>query len=299
MLRDRLLLGISIGLLGLLPFILPGTAGAMIFILLSTVFMALLLAEMFELCRRFGLTAHAGWGTAFGAGWIALYGWMRHLGGEAATHARWLDALWRIAPALFLLLILRPTLREANRRKAVGRMFVSFAGLFFILNTIGMIPRIYFWSHLEPAVSGRILALYLILVTKMSDVGAYAVGMSTARRFGGNHKMIPALSPGKSWEGLLGGLAAGVVAALAFTWPRQALFGGGGWFNGWGQAVLFGLGCALAGLAGDLVASLLKRAAKVKDSGRIPGLGGLLDMFDSLIFVVPLFYGYLHFRYGG
>ena len=153
-------------------------------------------------------------------------------------------------------------------------------------------PRLY--AIEGDGMGGRWLLLFMVAVTKGTDVGAYAIGTWTARRPQGNHKMCPRLSPKKSWEGLAGGLALGLVVALALFWAfgdRFAVHGHA--VLAWWSAALFGLLFAVLGLAGDLTESVLKRAAGVKDSGSLPGLGGCLDVVDSLIFVTPLFYAYV------
>ncbi|HOW96980.1 MAG TPA: CDP-archaeol synthase [Kiritimatiellia bacterium] len=140
---------------------------------------------------------------------------------------------------------------------------------------------------------GRLLALYAIVVTKLSDVGAFFVGCAIGR-----HKLIPRISPAKSWEGCFGGIALSVLGSLAAAalarphWHQVSL--------GAGDAVALGLLLSLAGIAGDLTESLFKRAAGVKDSGRILlGMGGLLDVLDSLLFAVPMLYVYATFFLAG
>ena len=117
-----------------------------------------------------------------------------------------------------------------------------------------------------------------IAVTKSSDAGAYFCGKLLGRR-----KLIPHLSPGKTWEGLVGGILTAVaVSYLCFN----GLFAspeGQSWQFGW-QAAAFGLACAVFGVIGDLAESLMKREAGKKDSGNwLPGLGGVWDVTDSLI----------------
>ncbi len=132
--------------------------------------------------------------------------------------------------------------------------------------------------------TGRLLILYLVLVVKSTDVGAYFVGCSIGR-----HKLIPRISPAKTWEGCVGGAAAGVLASVLFY-----VFGHGkiGILTvTWTDACVMGLFLAVAGTVGDLTESLFKRAAGVKDSSRlIAGMGGLLDVLDSLLFTAPALY---------
>jgi phosphatidate cytidylyltransferase len=120
--------------------------------------------------------------------------------------------------------------------------------------------------------------IWLLLVIWATDICAYLVGRSA-----GGPKLAPRISPGKTWSGLLGGVAgAGLVGALA-----AHVMGAGYWF-----AAAVGASLAVVGQAGDLFESALKRHAGVKDSGHlIPGHGGLLDRIDGLVFAAPAFAG--------
>lgn len=120
--------------------------------------------------------------------------------------------------------------------------------------------------------------LYLIAIVKFSDMGGFAFGMSSAKLMkGGNHKLCPTISPNKSWEGLFGSVFASSVMSCA--WMSFTHFGVG-------KALAFGAVAALVGTFGDLVESKFKRWVGVKDSSTFmpAGMGGLLDMFDSLLF---------------
>ena len=127
----------------------------------------------------------------------------------------------------------------------------------------------------EPA---RVLAI--IFIVWINDIFAYLVGCSI-----GKHKMCPSISPKKSWEGFLGGIVFAVGFAMAAGYMME------GNVYAWG-----GLGAvvALAGVAGDLVESMIKREFDVKDSGNlIPGHGGVLDRFDALLMAMPFAYIYM------
>ncbi|MBM4434207.1 MAG: phosphatidate cytidylyltransferase [Chloroflexi bacterium] len=120
-------------------------------------------------------------------------------------------------------------------------------------------------------------ALLALVVTWASDVAAYLVGSTLGRR-----RLAPRISPGKTWEGTLGGFAAAALAAAAFGSAYE--------MSPAGIAIVAALS-GPAALAGDLAESAVKRAAGVKDSGRlIPGHGGALDRIDSLLLVAPLVY---------
>lgn len=130
---------------------------------------------------------------------------------------------------------------------------------------------------------GMAALVSLVLIVKVSDTGAYFTGRSIGR-----HKLAPLLSPGKTVEGVIGGLAAGCLAAWAcHSLVVPALVdvpANSGPLPHW---LLFGFIVSLAGLLGDLAESLLKRDASRKDSSSwVPGLGGVLDILDSLLFAV-------------
>ncbi|MEG3640922.1 phosphatidate cytidylyltransferase [Magnetococcus sp. PR-3] len=130
--------------------------------------------------------------------------------------------------------------------------------------------------------SGSAWILLLLLVMWSTDSAAYFTG-----RFFGKHKFSPHVSPKKTWEGFWGGTLAGALASVAVVQgtelPMPLI-----------HAVGIGLILSVAGQLGDLVESLLKRQAGIKDSGNvIPGHGGLLDRLDSMIFTAPAFYLYL------
>ena len=131
---------------------------------------------------------------------------------------------------------------------------------------------------------GGALLIFPVLVTWASDIGAYVVGRTI-----GGRKLLPSVSPGKTVAGAVGGLGASMLVAYAFgrgVLVPVAHLG----FSPWG-ALLFGLLISVAAQVGDLFESLLKREAGAKDSSHIiPGHGGILDRFDSLIFVLPVAY---------
>lgn len=121
--------------------------------------------------------------------------------------------------------------------------------------------------------------LFLFVLIWGADSAAYFVGKKW-----GKHRLAPQISPGKSWEGLIGGLFFSLLIVLLALWmghvPRQA----------WGRGILLSLVAVLFSVVGDLVESMLKRQASLKDSGQLlPGHGGLLDRIDSLTAAAPIF----------
>lgn len=129
---------------------------------------------------------------------------------------------------------------------------------------------------------GEFLILFVVLVTWAGDTGAYYTGTSLGRR-----RLAPAISPNKTVEGLIGGVAVALAAAMgAGMWllPSFSV----------ADYLATGLLLSMAGVVGDLVESALKRSAGVKDSGAlIPAHGGMLDRLDSMLFAAPAFYYYV------
>jgi len=177
---------------------------------------------------------------------------------------------------------LMATLAVLTARRRTSGAAAAAAGACLIFILLGLIPSSFLVLRQHES-AWTIIAL--ILITKASDIGAYFVGTAAGRR-----RLIPWLSPGKTWEGLAGGVAASAGAGAIFGF----LAGQGGPIG----AIAFPLGplgagalggaLALAGLAGDLTISLFKRDAGFKDSSAlIPGMGGALDVMDSLLFIGP------------
>lgn len=134
--------------------------------------------------------------------------------------------------------------------------------------------------------SGGLLLLLPLFITWASDTGAYAVGRSFGR-----HKLAPAVSPGKTVEGAIGGLAASIL--VGWTYSHWVMRPAAHLDFRWDPlgAVLFALIVSISGQIGDLAKSLFKREVGVKDSSHIiPGHGGILDRFDSLLFALPISY---------
>jgi phosphatidate cytidylyltransferase len=134
---------------------------------------------------------------------------------------------------------------------------------------------------------GRWLLLYAVFAAKFTDIGAYLVGCSFGR-----HKLIPRISPAKSWEGVFGGIAVGTAVGALLVWALRDVLAPLGLT--WVRAIPLGIFLSVCGVVGDLTESLFKRAASVKDSGGvIPGMGGLLAVLDSILFTAPAVYLFL------
>ncbi len=165
------------------------------------------------------------------------------------------------------------------------RIFNTVFGVVYTVIFFGFIIRLMYFRPDGQGITGIFLVLFLIAVTKFSDMGAYLIGVVF-----GKHKMIPHISPGKSWEGFVGAFIGsfGAAALLLTFWSRE--LAPITWLHG---MILAPLLCATA-ITGDLAESVLKRCVAIKDSGRtLPGIGGILDLTDSLLFTAPVFYFYL------
>ena len=155
-----------------------------------------------------------------------------------------------------------------------------------VLGTVYVGGLLSFASTLRGLPEGRDLIYFLVLTTWAGDIGAFYVG----QRFG-QQPLAPRISPKKTVEGALGGVAATMIVAIAgspWIWPRLTS----------GRAAVAALLLSLVGILGDLCESVVKRGAGVKDSGSlIPGHGGVLDRLDSLMFACPVLYALVRIRW--
>ena len=160
-------------------------------------------------------------------------------------------------------------------------------GLMYVPWLLNFVQKIIFFPFASAGLmdEGKYFLLYFILVTKFSDMGAYAIGSLIGR-----HKMIPRISPGKTWEGFGGAIAVSTGASLMFV----HFFGAHMFGMNTLHAIILGVVLSSTAVIGDLIESLFKREAGVKDSGNLfPGIGGILDLLDSLLFNAPIMYLYL------
>jgi phosphatidate cytidylyltransferase len=284
MLKKRLLSALVIGVAVLLGLFVPGVPGALFFSLLCAVCIWLVLDEFASLADAMGIGCMRLPLRTFGALLVVGYSGAAIFAGRGSRIVAELSLL-----TAFLGVTAYLAMNKEDLRQAMVAWLATVAGMALLYGTLSFAPRTYFLSGLD--MGGRYLLFYLFAVTKFGDTGAYTAGVLTAKRRQGNHKLWPRLSPRKSWEGLLGGIVASVVCGccLLFFLPVGDLFGqpGPGRFA---MAGLVSAALAVTGLLGDLAESALKRAAGAKDSGAVPGLGGVFDFADSLIFNAPLFY---------
>ena len=192
-----------------------------------------------------------------------------------------IDAFYGLGSIFPLLVLARHLL---DRRREGGPQDASIALMGFLY--VG-----WMLSHLilvGKANSGKGFLLFLFFVTWMGDFGSYLVG-----KLGGRRHYMPWINPRKSWEGMAGGI---IMAILSVLVVALAVDSGFPFLPGLGLShyILLGVCLGLVGQLGDICESILKRDAGVKDTGSlIPGHGGVLDRFDSLIFTTPVLYYYM------
>ena len=188
----------------------------------------------------------------------------------------WIDAqlCGTVTGLLILLTGISALLVMIAKKNDIVQKIAGSIGIFAIFG----IPFILLETIYFRTLGGLPLLLYVICVVKSMDTGGYIFGMTSARLLpGGNHKIAPSISPNKSWEGVAGGMLMSVGVSLIFCKC----------YNGsLTTYIVHGVILSLLSLAGDLTESALKRSAGVKDSANwIPGMGGILDVFDSFLYV--------------
>jgi phosphatidate cytidylyltransferase len=247
------------------------------------------LAEFYELVEKRGLVCFK-WCGLLG-GMLLMAGTFLQLTGQISSFTTGYVGVYD-SPArpndfetgFLILFVLGLCVRQfVSRGNTAGILAISTTlfGLMYVPWLLNFIQKINFF----PRVDGRFYVLYFILVTKFSDTGAYLVGSLIGR-----HKMIPRISPGKTWEGFGGAIFLSTAASLVFVHFFGSQMAG---MNRW-HAVVLGILLSSTAVVGDLIESLFKREAGVKDSGRFfPGIGGILDLLDSLLFNAPIMYLYL------
>jgi len=166
-------------------------------------------------------------------------------------------------------------------------MAYTLFGLLYVLWLFNFVTKIVYLTPRSSTgmVTGQFYCLYLIAVTKFSDMGAYLTGSLIGR-----HQMSPHISAKKTWEGFFGALGLALLCSLGLF----KLMPGHLSVLTWTHATILGLLLGFAAVIGDLAESLIKRSTGVKDSGNLlPGIGGALDLIDSLLFTAPLLFFYM------
>ena len=260
-----------------------------VFILIIVLVATAGLAEFYEMAAKRGLACFKWCGLIGGI--LLMGGTFLELTGQISAFTTGYVGVYD-SPArpndfetgFIILFVLGLCVRQlASRVNTAGMAAIATTlfGLMYVPWLLNFVQKINFF----PGVDGRFYVLYFILVTKFSDTGAYIVGSLIGR-----HKMIPRISPAKTWEGFVGAILLSTAASVAFVHCFGAHMAG----MRLRHAVILGIILSVTAVIGDLIESLFKREAGVKDSGRLfPGIGGILDLLDSLLFNAPIMYLYL------
>ncbi|HTS17071.1 MAG TPA: phosphatidate cytidylyltransferase [Verrucomicrobiae bacterium] len=252
------------------------------------IFMNLVIAravwEFYRICEAKGLPTYKVWGVI---GTVALVSGSWFVFGMRQSRPSADFAALSYDFDIFILLVfaigvfIRQFPQKLNAH-GIETMSVTLFGLIYVAWLGNFITRINF-----AVANGRFWVMYLVVVTKFTDIGAYLVGVTVGR-----HKMIPRISPKKTWEGTTGGLLFAVGGSFLCLWVMPDKLKADGLTIP--HAIVLGVLLGSAAVIGDLAESLVKREAGVKDSSTIlPGHGGCLDMVDSLLFTAPLLYVYM------
>ncbi len=239
--------------------------GPFLFSLEVTLFVALALHEFLQLLKKDGVPVSTHFGLATGIVIpLAVY---TEFGLTQSG-----EILFLVLGCLFLFVL---KFFRNNPQSLVGISLTLF-GVLYISWFLSFLIKIRFLP------GGVLWVAYLIAVTKAADIGAYIIGTAFGR-----HTFAPHISPKKSVEGLVGGLAASLAASVAFQPYLPAHFSVA-------HAAVLGLLIGTLGQIGDLSESLLKRFCHAKDSGGLlPGMGGVMDAVDSILFTAPILYFHL------
>jgi phosphatidate cytidylyltransferase len=223
--------------------------------------------------------------TALICATVFLVGSFHDAGTKDAAHG--LDFELAVLVLFLIVMFARQMFASMRDREPLQTMAYTLFGLMWIPWMFNFITKILFLTPRTPEgdPTGQFYVLFLLMVTKFSDMGAYVFGSLFGR-----HKFVPHISPKKTWEGFAGALFASLLAAFGLhaLIPQKlaALH--------MPDLLALGLLLGFAAVVGDLAESIVKRSAHSKDSGGVlPGIGGTLDLIDSLLFTAPLMYFYM------
>lgn len=252
-----------VALAGIITFYFPNW----VFTLLASSMIGFSLWEFFSLAEKKGIFVYKYFGILIGM-LVPIIIYLQ-MGTEGYFS---MEPLFIVIACLFTFVLL--FIRRENSQ-ALASAAVTMFGLLYIAWFFSFFIKLKFMPQ------GALLVSFLILVTKMGDIGAYFVGRAI-----GKHNLIPRISPNKTVEGTIGGLIFSIGTALLSKT----------YLGNFSYSHLLVLGSLLGILAqvGDLAESLIKRDCNVKDaSNNISGFGGFLDVIDSLLFTTPIFYIYV------
>lgn len=272
----------------LVPFVLYIIIlGGIPYLVVVTIFILLGQREFYGLIEDKGAQPLVGLGLGAGA----LVALVAYIGNE--YHATML-----MTASLLVMMVAQ--LRKAQITEALASISGTFFGVFYVawlLSHIIVLRNFYdaaaakypiadlLIADLDPE-AGIFFVIYVLAVVVWCDAGAYFAGRAYGKR-----KLAPRISPGKTVEGALGGIVVGTLAGLIAKATFDAFWPNLSAALPWSAAIPFGIVISIVGVIGDLVESLLKRDAAVKDTGALlPGMGGILDRIDAPLLAIPMMY---------
>lgn len=240
---------------------------------LLAVITLLALWEFSAICRTKGAVLQYGWIAFFSCAWILVQSGLGFFNVEQLPMIRFV---------LLVIFFIGTFLCHFRRiESAVMDISATFFAFAYIAIPLGLFSSLLFSYEMLDGVAAKWWILYLLFATKLGDMAGYLLGKTLE-----GPKIMPKISPHKTYVGSLFNVLVPALASMAFAPLLQISIG---------RAFLLGLIIAFFGMMGDLAESLLKRDAALKDSNKLGGVGGVLDMIDSLLFSTPVFAIYLLF----
>ncbi len=267
--------------------------GRYLFVVVASLAAAMMFREIGAMLRNIGVAVFEKSTVLFGG--LFLFSMLslsvaRQTGSRAMTILFFLLLMFCMLAVIYAGWLL--LLFGKEKKENFDRMLRS-VGIFLLAGTpVYALSMVYFGGS-----EGPVALFYVMMVTKSMDTGGYIFGMLSGKYLpGGNHKIVPSISPKKSWEGTIGGVLLSVAVSLLFYWYYAESSNGVSASLAW--YILAGVILAVGSFAGDLTESALKRTCGVKDSGHwIPGMGGAFDVLDSFIYNGVIFWILCLFRF--
>lgn len=240
--------------------------------------------EYFAMLRASAIPCFTGVGMFCGAAFLtASFLYIRSYGAVSSS-----DFDVAAVTASILLVCVWQMRKTIQAREPLENIAYTLFGLLYVPFLFNFLAKIVYLTPRLPEsdwLTGQFYVIYLIAVAKFSDMGAYFFGMLF-----GKHPAVPHISPQKTWEGFVGGMGTALFASwlMVVCMPeRLSLFRTI-------DLIILPLLLGLGAILGDLAESIIKRSTKTKDSSHIlPGIGGTLDLIDSILFTAPILYFYL------
>ena len=260
----------------ILPVYFP--AAIWLFVAIAGFALAAGLFEFYSLTKKLELKADAAIGYLGSA--------LLFVGFVFDAPAKWPDLVIITIALVIIAVLISQTFRfQKDFSKMLTGIGVTLLGVFYVAFLGGFLVATRVGFETPTGLSTHLLAFFFLVIFG-SDAGAYFAGRAL-----GKHKLAPAISPGKTVEGLIGGIVAAAGFAALATW----------WFFPelpYKWSIPLAIVLAIVGVLGDLCESAMKRGSKTKDAASIlPGHGGLLDRLDSLLFGAPILYYFAHFYF--